>query len=359
MIGKVIKEIAPCQNNPRNSEGCFHRFDDGKIIFVYSRYRGNDCNDNATCDLYKTVSYDGGETFVEDEPVFRCEDLGGTNIMSVSLVRLKNGNAGLFFIRKEGERKSTIMRSESTDGEKWSAPVKILHEEGYFVLNNDRLVRLADGRLAFPVSEHRVHDVLKESGWTTEFSPGVVYAYISNDDEHFFRTGLGYTINTPSGLQEPLLLQRKNGKVACYARTDKGCQYFMQAKDKGLSTWSEPKRTVFDGSIAPLSMKYIDENTLLAIWSNYPKKEDWNTWLENGNFTYYRSSFVCAYSKDDGKTFSSPKTIEYNLECGYCYCAIEPLGNEILLAYCSGSKEDGCCLNRITIRKIKLSEILA
>jgi hypothetical protein len=41
---------------------------------------------------------------------------------------------------------------------------------------------------------------------------------------------------------------------------------------------------------------------------------------------------------------------------GFCYPAVEFLDeNTLLLAYCSGGKEDGGCLNRITIRKITLS----
>ena len=358
MVGKVIKHISPSDGNPRNSEGSFYKFNDGKIIFIYSRYRGNDFSDHATCDLYKMTSYDDGETFSNEELVFACEQVGGTNIMSVSLIGLKNGSVGMFFGRKEGDRKNTILFSQSSDGDVWTEPKIIFHEEGYHVLNNDRLVRLNDGRLAVLVAYHQIHDVMTKDGPKMVFEPGIVYIYTSDDDESFYRTSTGYTLNNcASGLQEPLVIQHKDGRVECYSRTDNRCQYVIKAKDKKLVTWTEPKKTVFDGPTSPLSMKYIDDDTILAVWSSYPPKEDWETWLKNGSYTYYRSHFVCSYSKDGGKTFSKPKIIEYDLERGYCYCAIFPVGDSVLLAYCSGGKEEKCCLNRITIRKIKKSEI--
>ncbi|MBN2851446.1 MAG: hypothetical protein JXQ23_01770, partial [Clostridia bacterium] len=42
---------------------------------------------------------------------------------------------------------------------------------------------------------------------------------------------------------------------------------------------------------------------------------------------------------------------------GFCYVAIEVIDDYILLAYCSGGPEDGICLNKITIRKIVLTEL--
>ena len=359
MLGKVITTVDPGEGNPRNSEGAFYTFENGKLIFVYSRYRGDSFHDNASCDLYKKESFDGGETFSAPVKVFSCEDCGGSNIMSVSLIKLKNGRAGMFFVRKKGDRSSTIMLSESSDGNKWTKPRRILNDEGYFVFNNDRAVRLKDGRLVFAVSRHTVEEISTKNGKETVFAPGVVYIYGSDDDRNFYRLSQGYSLNNcPSGLQEPLVIELGNGAVYCYARTENGCQYRMKAKDKSLTRWSNPVKTVFTGPCAPLSMKYLKKDLLFAVWCAYPPEEDREEYMRNWEITFFRPRLVCAFSRDDGKTFSEPEVIEYDLTRGFCYCAIEPSGDSVLLAYCSGGIKEKCCLNRITVRKIKIAEIV-
>ena len=84
-IGKVIRYIRPGENNPRNSEGAFYTFPNGRIIFIYSRYKGTSHSDGATADLYMLESTDGGESFVDVGTVFTCEELGGSNIYKTDL----------------------------------------------------------------------------------------------------------------------------------------------------------------------------------------------------------------------------------------------------------------------------------
>ena len=358
MVGRIITTIQPREGNPRNSEGAFYTFGNGKIIFVYSRYKGESFHDNAKCDLYKIESTDGGESFSEPTAVFTCEDCGGTNIMSVSLAEMKDGRAGLFFVRKIGERSSAVMLSLSSDGDKWTEPVRILNDEGYYVLNNDRVVRLKDGRLIFPVSRHLIEDVMTADGKKTAFGPGVVYIYGSDDDKNFYRLSGGYSLNNcPSGLQEPLVIENNDGSIYCYARTENGCQYKMKAESADLEKWSEPEKTEFKGPCAPLSMKYIGKDLIFAVWSGYPPEEDNEEYLKNWEVTFLRPYFVYSLSADGGKTFSAPEVLEYDKDRGFCYCAIHKTGGSVLTAYCSGGSEEKCCLNRITIRKIDISEL--
>ena len=58
---------------------------------------------------------------------------------------------------------------------------------------------------------------------------------------------------------------------------------------------------------------------------------------------------------DDCIHFEEPIVLEDDKERGFCYPAMYFIDDSTaLLAYCSGGKDDGCCLNRITIRKIKI-----
>ena len=204
--------------------------------------------------------------------------------MSVSLLPLRDGSVGLFFIKKFSNYLDTIMLSKSFDGKTWTEPKRILPEDGYYVLNNDRVIRLADGRIVMPYSYHWIHDLESKNGKKTHFEPGKIFIYGSDDEENFYRLSQGYTINnSKAGCQEPLLIQHKDGRVECYIRTDIGCQLKMTAKDDTLLEWTEPEKTGFVSLEAPISMKYIDDDTLLAIWctTRDDVDPDYFVWAKN------------------------------------------------------------------------------
>ena len=67
-----------------------------------------------------------------------------------------------------------------------------------------------------------------------------------------------------------------------------------------------------------------------------------------------RTPLVIAES-DDGVNFSEPVVLEDDENRGFCYPAMEFTSpTDILLGYCSGGTDDGCCLNRLTLRKITI-----
>ncbi len=151
--------LNPSEDNPRNSEGDFVKLKDGRILFIYSRYVGDSSSDHAPASLAARYSTDGGETWTsEDEIVVPNE--GGMNVMSVSLLRLQNGEIALFYARKNSITDCIpMMRISKDEAETWSDPIPcITDRKGYFVLNNDRVIQLADGRLMVPVSLHNTPD---------------------------------------------------------------------------------------------------------------------------------------------------------------------------------------------------------
>ena len=92
---------SPQEGNPRNSEGSFLRLKDGRIVFAYSRYSGTSSDDGAYCEIAAMYSSDNGETFSEPKILVRPDkSRGETNCMSVSLLELPNGDAGLFYLVK-------------------------------------------------------------------------------------------------------------------------------------------------------------------------------------------------------------------------------------------------------------------
>ena len=66
----------------------------------------------------------------------------------------------------------------------------------------------------------------------------------------------------------------------------------------------------------------------------------------------------CALSSDEGVTWTEMQHLEDGSEdAGYCYTAILPMEDAVLLAYCAGNREDGSCLNRLRVRKVSLRDL--
>ena len=94
MNTRLIHQLPPTDNNPRNSEGAFVRGKNGEILFAYSRYTGNSCHDHASCDIALIVSYDEGESWSEPRIIVKAKDFHIQNVMSVSALEQKNGDIG-------------------------------------------------------------------------------------------------------------------------------------------------------------------------------------------------------------------------------------------------------------------------
>jgi hypothetical protein len=156
MYGKIIKDLVPSAENKRNSEGSFIDLENGDILFVYSRYGSYCADDNSPADLYACISHDSGDSFGEPYPLIYCRDIPkATNIMSVTLRRMKNRDIGLFFLAKTGDTVCLpyLMRSHD-EGKSWTEPILCCDRTGYFVVNNDRIERTKSGRLIVPCALH-------------------------------------------------------------------------------------------------------------------------------------------------------------------------------------------------------------
>ena len=172
----VVLTLAPGNGNPRNSEGAFLHLADGRILFVYSRYRSetNDFGDDATCDLAARTSRDGGRTWDAEERILISHG-DALNVMSVSLLRTAEGRILMVYLRKtvdeRGRIECTPFATFSDDeGDSWSTPFPISRAGGYFVVNNDRLLQLKCGSPPVGFRGADIADVGNEGAQT-----GVLY----------------------------------------------------------------------------------------------------------------------------------------------------------------------------------------
>lgn len=354
-LGTVIQDIPPdlSANNPRNSEGTFVETAGDGIIFVYSRFRGQVAADHAYADLALLRSVDGGKTFQDEGIILTCEGEGGVNMMSPSLLHMADGEIGLvYLVRITYSMTRLFLRRSSDGGRTWGERVLCTPQDDFFVINNDRVLRLSTGRLLLPAASHR-------SGEGYFDSRSEAMYFYSDDDGQSWRPSAGkvalpYSAHSYSGLQEPGVVELKNGVVWSWARTDLGRQYEMFSLDGG-DTWTACQPSWFTSPNSPLCVKRGPEGNLYAIWNpipGYNGKE-----LVEGVFTGGRTPLAIAVSRDDGKTFSEPVAFEWGKERGYCYCAMHFTQDALLLAYCCGGKEEGSCLAQTRIRRMELAQL--
>ena len=329
--------IEPGEGNPRNSEGDIIELNDGRLCLIYTRFTGG-TGDHAAADLAMRISGDEGKSWSED--VIIMQHPGGLNVMSVSLLRLANGQIALFYLRKTSKEDCRPLVCISTDeAATWSkSAVCITDEVGYYVLNNDRAVQLKSGRIVLPVAWHQGPGQPRDTA-------GIIMCYLSDDNGTTFRRSKdsfkGYA---PDGrritVQEPGVVELKDGRLMMFMRTNAGSQYISYSLDGG-ETWSKARPSELISPLSPASIERIGwSDDLLCVWNDhsgihqYPKGR--------------RTPLSLAVSKDQGKTWSKSGIIEENPDGWYCYTAITFVKNRTLLSYCAGDKKIGG-LNRLKI----------
>lgn len=320
-------------NNPRNSEGDFITLKDDRILFIYTHYTGTSNDDHASAYLAGRYSSDKGKTWTqEDEKIIDQE--GTMNVMSVSLLRLQNGDIALFYLRKNSTFDCIpMMRISKDEAKTWSEPTPcITDKEGYFVLNNNRVIQLKNGRLILAVALH-------QSPGDEEFSNiGRLWSYYSDDNGKTWKASAEVANPGKIVTQEPGVIELKNGNILMFARTTAGVQYFSYSKDQG-ETWSDVEPGNLKSPCSPATIARIPSTgDLLVVWN------------DNG-VDQNRTPLNIAVSKDDGRTWIKNKILENNPKGSYCYNAIHFTGNDVLLGYFDWSTVG------ITIKKIKIDWI--
>lgn len=357
----IATHISPATGNPRNSEGSFLQLDDGRLVFAYSRYHADSWYDHAACAICAVYSTDEGASWTDTpEQLVSAADYGQENVMSVSLMRLANGDIGLFYLVKyPGTVSEYRMRRYRGDFSHLVEDVKIIpgRRPGYYVVNNDRVCRLANGRLIVPAALHPsavcAEPGTPDAGWTD--GRGSVVFFSSEDDGHSWKELWPILTladgNSRTGLQEPGVIELPGGVLYSYFRTDRMWQYESVSLDGG-ERWFNPQPSRFTAPASPMLIKKNPySGRYLAVWNPVP---EYQTRPRGEFWTAGRNPLVMADSTD-GVHFSAPIIIEDDPTRGFCYPAIHFLDeNRLLLAYCSGGPEDGSCLNRLTIRRITL-----
>jgi predicted neuraminidase len=330
--------LSPSQGNPRNSEGDSVRLKDGRILFIYTHFTGGGA-DHAAAHLASRVSRDGGLTWSErDERVPAVQ--GKQNTMSVSLLRMKSGRIALFYLVKHSwDDCRMYVQTSDDEAATWGEAKLCMAEEGYYVVNNDRVIQLSTGRLVIPAAWHRPVEGKRFNSRAT------AVCFLSDDEGKTWRRGRGL-VEPPargnSGLQEPGAVELKDGRLMMLSRTDLGSQYRCYSSDGG-ETWTAAEATEIKSPLSPASIERIPgTGDLVLVWNDHSKVDE--------GLKGKRTPLSVAISRDDGKTWSPSRVIEGDREGWYCYTAIEFVGDRALLAYCAGrGRAEGLNTTHVTL----------
>lgn len=334
---RTLLVIEPTKEHPRNSEGDVIELKDGRLCLVYSRFSGG-TRDHAAAEIVMRTSADDGKTWSDDRVLVSGE--GRMNVMSVSLLRLPGGETLLFYLRKNALDDMPMMVRRSHDElQTLSDPVRVTVDEGYHVVNNARVVRLSTGRLVVPAALHPCPDGTAGT-WSKWAIPRV---FLSDDDGRTWRSDSTDAKGEPDRsvvLQEPGVVELKDGRLMMWLRTDRGTQYESFSGDKG-EHWTKPA----PGRLAsPLSPASIERNPwsgdLVCVWNDHSGRHVFPAGK--------RTPLCLAVSGDDGKTWQPSRVIESDPNGWYCYTSMSFIKNRLILSYCAGDSKVGG-LNRLKV----------
>ena len=150
-------------------------------------------------------------------------------------------------------------------------------------------------------------------------------------------------------------MELEPGILWAWARTDLGRQYETFSLDGG-ETWTPAAPSAFTGPMSPLSIKRLPDGSLLAVYNPIPLYNG-RPEIVNGVWTGGRTPLCLARMRNRTQGAPHPIAIEDDPASGYCYVSIFPAKDGVLLSYCAGGPNDGSCLNRLRIRKIRYEEL--
>jgi sialidase-1 len=300
---------------PRHSEGSIVELKDGTLLLAWTRFYGG-AGDAASANIAAMTSNDGGRTW--SKPHVIQENTGKQNVMSVSLLRLKSGKIGMYYLEKNSNSDLHVYQRYSSDEAKtWTAPVRITPDAGYNIMNNDRVIQLSTGRILCPISF--VADI-----GAKDFEL-VCFCLYSDDLGKTWHKSTPILRASLRGAMEPGVVELANGEVLMIIRTQMGTIYQSISKNKGMS-WSQAVPTTIKSPCAPATIKRIPgSRDLLLVWNN-------NYDPNHGGFGK-RTPLTAAISKDNGKTWEHIKNIEDAPDHGYAYTSIAFVKDQVLLTY--------------------------
>ncbi len=313
VVGYVHKTTP---QEPRASEGDIIELKDGALLAVYSLYYDGKGYDESPARIVGRISKDGGRTWGTPWPITDRDAGSAGNVMSVSLLRAKNGELLMVYFDKTPDMKAKgmVLRRSTDEGKTWSKRTAVtdVDSPNIHIANNACLIRLTSGRIVLAMREY-----VGGVRWP--------YARYSDDDGLTWKSGrhvpeadLTAEQRQNQNLNEPCICQVPDGRLLMTMRTIAGGQFFAWSSDQG-ETWTKPVLSPLRGTCGPAVIHRIPgRSDILAIWA-----------YGFGG----RTPLVSAISSDGGQTWRHLRLLEQSLYHSYGYVSCRFVGDRVFLSY--------------------------
>ena len=320
-ISSFIAPAAP--DHPRQSEGDIVVLRDGSLLAAWSDFYEK-ANDHAPARISAARSADGGRTWGGRFTL--QENTGHANVMSASLVRSRTGDLLFFYLEKNSptDLRAYVRRSVD-DARTWGAPVLVMPEPGYHVMNNARVIQLQTGRLLAPAA------TAPQVGTPADHFKTVVYR--SDDDGRTWQRGTTLLGAPKRGAMEPGLIELKDGRVLQIIRTQTGRLWHSYSSDGG-DTWTEAAPWTIEAPEAPSTLaRHPVTGDWLLVWNPHVTWSNPEKTVLGTNHGGPRTPLAAMVSHDEGRTWSTPRNLESDASATYAYTSVTFHDGRALLSY--------------------------
>lgn len=319
----------------RNTEGDIVILPDGKILSYFTRFYGGSA-DNSGSEVYCKISLNGGLMWYNYN--LAQANMGTQNTMSVSTM-YESGTIWLFFCVKNSNTDLRVFYKKSTDqGITWTAPQQITTGGGYQFIANNRVQRLASGRLVVPVTYcMNVGNV----GTSERLRARLYYS-----DDNGANWSFTPDIDVPAfsrGWAEHGIVELSAGNLLMYGRVQTGFrQYFAVSTNNG-TTWGTPYQSTLISPEAPAKIIKLSDGRLLAAHCNNAVNQT-------------RRPLVLSASSDNGATWTQKYVLANNTVSWFTYPSVLEVEGTVYVSYWEQIMPKN--VFSLAFQKIPISELL-